>query len=124
MTALLNWNGWDWTQPIAAILGLVAALLFVTRYWIESGKAAWKNPFGRFLLQRKFILSLFFFLILVNRVTEGVVTSDAWPGQDAVTALVFLAIALHTFVPYRILLDAQKAHKPKEATQHGQSDIR
>lgn len=104
-----EWWGWDWLQVIACGVGIVAALLFTGRYWHEAGRDALKNPFGRFMLTRKALLSCFFTLVLINRAHSGVVSPDEWTGQDFVTALVFAAFALQTWQPYRLLMEARHA---------------
>lgn len=116
MRAFFDWVGWDYAQVIACAVGLIAAATFVVRYWQESGRAAMRNPFGRFMMKRKALLTAFFSLVLTNRWHDGIVTGDAWLGQDLVTAVVFSWFALQTWTPYRLLMDAQRAHDKEEAS--------
>lgn len=110
---------WDWLTIAAVGIGLVAAMLFVIRYQIEVGFSWWRQPngkpnhFGRFLMIRKLLLSALFLLILTNRVFPG------WHGREAVTALLMLGFAVQTFVPYRLLISAQKAHVKEEVQDGG-----
>lgn len=118
MEAFFAWEGWDYGTVAACIIGMVAATLFVTTFASDAGGDAWRNPFGRFLLTRKALLVGLFFLVLVNRAAGGVVREDSWMGQDVLTFLVFMGFAIHTFVPYGLLIDAQRAHTEKEEA-HG-----
>jgi hypothetical protein len=103
------WVGWDWIALVASVIGLIASGLFVVRYWISTGGHCWKNPFGRFLITRKMLLVGLFSLILFNRYQAGTVhLPDSWEGQGLVTAILYSAFALHTFVPYRLLVNAQQ----------------
>jgi hypothetical protein len=116
--AILESPFWSHLTIGAVLIGLIAALAFVVRYQYQAGWSWWRHPdgtvnlFGRFLMIRKLLLSTLFGIILLNRLLPG------WTGREAVTALLMLAFALHTFVPYRLLSEAQKAQK-KEAP-HGQ----
>jgi hypothetical protein len=107
---------WDWLAVTASGIGLVAALAFVTRYWHDAGSTWWRhldgtpNLFGRFLMIRKILLSGLFLIILSNRFAPG------WEGRRALTAILLFGFALHTFVPYRLLSEAQKARHNKEDT--------
>ena len=114
MVGILAWHGWDYGTVVACALGVFAAGLFVVTFYRDAGRDAWSNPFGRFLLVRKLLLVGLFELMLVNRSVGGVVREDTWHGQDAATFFVFMAVAVHTFVPYGILLEAQRAHAEKE----------
>jgi hypothetical protein len=95
----------------AVIVGLIAALAFVIRYQYEVGFSWWRhadgteNSFGRFLMIRKLLLAALFAIVLLNRTVPG------WTGQRMVTALLMVAFAVQTFVPYRLLLSAQRAHE-------------
>lgn len=99
---------WTWITIGAVVLGFIAAVWFIIRYWIEAGRDAWRNPFGRYLLQRKIVLASLFGLVLINQIV------GQWPGRRIALAVVMVAFALQTFVPYRLLMDAQRAHT-KEA---------
>lgn len=112
MSTVTNWGGWNYITIGACAVGLVAALLFVIKYQVES-RGAWKNnPFGRFLMTRKILLSGLFALILTNRFFPG------WDWRLPITAVLMVAFALQTFVPYRLLVEAQqeRAHD-EEARQ-------
>lgn len=111
MRAFLTHPFWIWVTMGAVVLGLVASVLFVVRYTLESGRDAWRNPFGRFLLTRKALLAALFALVLANSVW------GEWLGRRPVVAILMVAFALQTFVPYRLLMDAQKAHDKEEARQ-------
>lgn len=108
---------WDVLTLAAVGIGLVAAMLFVVRYQVEVGWSWWRHPdgkpnhFGRFLMIRKILLSGLFLLVLANR------AFGEWTGRSAVTALLMLGFALQTFVPYRLLVSAQRARDREEATQ-------
>ncbi len=111
MKAILDSPFWDHLTIGAVLIGLVAALAFVARYQYTAGWSWWRHPdgsvnlFGRFLMIRKLLLSGLFVLIIANRWFPG------WTGREALTALLMLAFALHTFVPYRLLTEAQRAQK-------------
>lgn len=115
LDAFLAWSGWYVLTGVASAIGLFACLLFVVRFHVETGGAWWKhpdgrpNPFGRFLFFRKLLLAVLFTVALANRLTPG------WTGQTFVTALLFSAFAVQTFVPYRLLLQAQKEVDRSEA---------
>jgi hypothetical protein len=109
---ILTWTGWNWITIGACAVGWVAALLFVIRYQIES-RGAWRtNPFGRFLMTRKILLVCLFSLIISNRLLPG------WEWRIPITAVLMCAFAVQTFVPYRLLVEAQqeRAHN-EEARQ-------
>lgn len=115
MRAFLQWHGWDFLQLVAALGGLLGALLFVARYYFEAGKEAWRNPFGRFLLKRKSLLSVFFLYVILGRVVPGdYYTPERWAGQDFSLFILLAWFAFQTWTPYRLLVEAQKAHE-KEA---------
>jgi hypothetical protein len=119
LSTVINWMGWDWLAALASVVGLVAAALFVVRYQVES-RGAWAgNPYGRYLMQRKALLIGLFGLIIFNRAEAGTIQiPDAWPGQGMIMALLYLAFALQTFVPYRLLVEArQERVHDEEATQ-------
>lgn len=117
MKELLASPFWDSLTIVSVVIGLIAALLFVIRYQYEVGFSWYRhtdggpNHFGRFLMFRKLLLSGLFLLILANRVFPG------WTGREAVTALLMFGFALQTFVPYRLLVTAQKAQEKQEATE-------
>jgi hypothetical protein len=117
MRTILESPIWDWLTMGSVIIGLIAALAFAVRYQWEVGFSWWRhrdgiaNHFGRFLMIRKLLLSALFILILANRVFPG------WTGREAVTAILMMAFALQTFVPYRLLVNAQRAQE-KEAASH------
>lgn len=108
MEAFLSSPFWDHLTIVAVLIGLVAALAFVIRYQWVAGSTWWRQPdgspnlFGRFLMTRKILLSILFAVVLANRWYPG------WEAQRAVTAVLMLLFALHTFVPYRLLTEAQK----------------
>jgi hypothetical protein len=108
MREFLSSPYWDWLTIAACGIGLVAALAFVVKYQREVGFGWWRltdgrpNLFGRFLMIRKILLSMLFGIIITNRFT------DEWLGRSALTAVLMLAFALHTFVPYRLLSEARK----------------
>lgn len=104
MRAFLDSPLWEWLTIGAVVVGLVAALTFVVRFQVEAGWSWWNSPFGRFLMIRKVLLACLFVIVLLNRVLEG------WPARNMVTALLMLAFALQTFVPYRLLVKVQREH--------------
>jgi predicted ferric reductase len=104
MRALLDSGFWEWLTIGSVGIGLVAALVFVVRFQMEVGWSWWSSPFGRFLMVRKILLACLFVLVLLNRTLEG------WPLRNMVTALLMLAFALQTFVPYRLLVKVQRDH--------------
>ncbi len=117
MREFLAWQGWDYLQLLAAFGGLVAASAFVIRYYVEAGKDAWHNPFGRFLFKRKSVLTVLFTYVILGRVLPGdYVTPERWPGQDFSLFVILAWFAYQTWTPYRLLVDAQKAHEKEEAT--------
>jgi hypothetical protein len=111
MREILSHPFWDSLTIAAAGVGFLAAVLFVGRYQRDEDFGWWKNSdgspnlFGRFLMIRKILLSLLFALIILNRIFPG------WTGREAVTAILFTAFAVHTFVPYRLLTEAQKERR-------------
>lgn len=105
----LMWSGWTYVTGVAAAVGLFACVLFVVRFHVESGGAWRGNPFGRFLFFRKVLLASLFAVALANRLTPG------WIAQEFVIAVLFSAFAVQTFVPYRLLLTAQKEMHRSEA---------
>lgn len=111
LEAFFAWNGWYILTGVASVVGLFACLLFVVRFQVETGGAWWRNPFGRFLFFRKVLLAVLFTLALTNRFAPG------WDAQRFVTAVLFTAFAVQTFVPYRLLLRAQSEIDKQEATQ-------
>lgn len=109
---ILGWSGWDWVTLGAVVLGLIGALLFVVRLQVAAGWDWWGNPFGRFLMTRKLLLAALFGVVLTNR------AAGDWPAREAVTALLMVAFAVQTFVPYRLLMKVQEeAHQKKEASR-------
>jgi hypothetical protein len=104
MRALLDSRFWEWLTVGSVAIGLVAALVFVVRFQMEAGWSWWNSPFGRFLMVRKLLLAGLFVIVLLNRVLED------WPARNALTALLMLAFALQTFVPYRLLVKVQREH--------------
>lgn len=115
LSSFLAWEGWSFLTGVASVVGLFACLLFVARFQVETGGAWWRhpdgrpNPFGRFLFFRKALLAVLFLLALANRLAPG------WEAQGFVTALLFSAFAVQTFVPYRLLLQAQNEVDRSEA---------
>ncbi len=115
MESVLASPFWDRLTIAACVIGLVAALAFVVRYQHDAGFTWWRQPdgkpnlFGRFLMTRKILLSALFMLLLANRLFAG------WDGRQAVTAVLMLAFALQTFIPYRLLSEAQRERREKEA---------
>lgn len=111
MREFLNSPFWEYLTLAAVVLGLIAALAFVVRYQYEVGFSWWRqesgkpNHFGRFLMIRKILLSSLFVIVLLNRIVPD------WPARKAVTALLMVAFALQTFVPYRLLVTAQRAQE-------------
>lgn len=108
MDPVLNWVGWNVITIGACAVGLIAAILFVVKYQIESRGAWRKNPFGRFLMTRKVLLSCLFALVLANRFL------DEWDWRIPITAILMVAFALQTFVPYRLLVEAQQERQHNE----------
>jgi D-alanyl-lipoteichoic acid acyltransferase DltB (MBOAT superfamily) len=113
--AFLNSPFWGWLIFASVVLGLIAAALFVIRYQLEVGSRWWKNEdgtpnsFGRFLMIRKALLAGLFSLVLANWLLPD------WPGRRMVTAILMFGFALQTFVPYRLLISAQRAQEKEEA---------
>lgn len=117
MEAALEHRVWDHLTLSAVFIGLIAALAFVGRYQYEVGFTWWRsrdgqpNHFGRYLMIRNLLLSSLFLLILANRVHPG------WTGRSALTALLMLGFAFQTFVPYRLLVSAQKAQERERSRE-------
>lgn len=111
MTTMLAWPGWDYVQMAAAAVGLAAAVWFVIQVLRETGSDWKRNPFGRFLVQRKALLALLFGYMIGSRIAQGgIVTPPTWRGQDFILAVLLACFAAQTFVPYRLLMAAQRAH--------------
>lgn len=111
MTQLLAWPGWDAVQIVAAVIGLVASVWFVSQVFRETGMDWRRNPFGRFLVQRKALLAVFFIFILFSRWQGGHWhTPENWAGRDFILAVLLMVFAVQTFRPYRLLMAAQRAH--------------
>lgn len=104
----LTWHGWHLITIGACAIGWLAALLFVIRYQINSGGTWRNNPFGRFLMTRKLLLLGLFSLILSNRLIPG------WDWRMPLTAILMVAFAVQTFVPYRLLVEAQQERARNE----------
>jgi D-alanyl-lipoteichoic acid acyltransferase DltB (MBOAT superfamily) len=121
MEAFLQSPFWGWLTLAAVVIGFIAASAFVVRYQWVAGFTWWRNPdgtrnlFGRFLMIRKILLSVLFIVVLLNRLAPG------WHAQKAVTAVLMAAFALHTFVPYRLLTEAQRASRKEEVEKHGRA---
>jgi hypothetical protein len=113
----LMWDGWDYGVVLACAVGLFACALFIIRYGVEAGRSMWDNPFGRYLMTRKLVLMALFGYILFNRWVGGIELEDKYPAQDLAAFVIFGAFALQTFVPYRLLMNAQHAHD-KEARRN------
>lgn len=97
---------WTWITMAAVVVGLVAAVWFVIRLQMEAGWSWRTNPFGRYLMTRKALLAVLFLVVILNRIGP-----DWWDLLRApVTAVLMAAFALQTFVPYRLLMAAQRAH--------------
>lgn len=117
MSDFLAWECWTGVIYFACVVGFFASALFVVRYHISSGGTWYRhtdgrpNQFGRFLVFRKTLLAVLFVIVVTNRVTPD------WAAKEFVTAIVFLAFAFQTFVPYRLLLQAQKDIDTEEARQ-------
>lgn len=97
---------WTWITMAAVVVGLVASVWFVVRLQMEAGWSWRTNPFGRYLMTRKLLLAALFTVVLCNRLD--------WAWWDLlrapVTAALMTAFAFQTFVPYRLLMAAQRAH--------------
>jgi hypothetical protein len=115
MREILTSDFWDWLTIGSVVIGFVACVAFVIRYQIEVGRSWWRLPdgtvnhFGRYLMVRKVLLASLFGLILTNRVI------GSWEARPAFTAILMFAFAVHTFVPYRLLISAQRAQEKQEA---------
>lgn len=118
MREILESPFWGWLTMGSVVIGFVACIAFVVRYQIEVGWSWWRlhtgkpNRFGRYLMFRKLLLACLFGLVLTNRLI-----GTGWPGRDVFTALLMLAFALQTFMPYRLLLSAQRAQEKQEARE-------
>lgn len=99
---------WDYIAITACGLGLIPILLFMIEYQRRSRGAWWRqpdgspNPFGRYLMTTMGLKACLFTLAVVNRIFSG------WWGHEQVTALVLVAFVLSLFLPYRLLLEAQR----------------
>lgn len=103
---------WDVITLVAGLVGLAAALTFLATYLHRSGVDAWHNPFGRYLIVRKLLLSGLFVAVVLNRLADG---TGWWTTiQEPAMALLISAFALQTFWPYRLLLKAQEEAQLKE----------
>lgn len=111
---MLDWAGWDYGIVLASIVGVVASVTFITGYSAKAGKSAWNNPFGRFMLSRETLLFVLFSQVLANRLIGGIVRPDVWPGSGLVAFVTYGLFAIHTFMPYRLLIEAQRAHIKQE----------
>ena len=101
MRGILYNEFWDWVVYAACVIGGLAALTFVVKFQIES-RGAWRdNPFGRFLMTRKILLFVLFTTVMTYRLYGD------WPGRRILVALMMVAFAFQTFVPYRLLMRAQ-----------------
>lgn len=121
MRAFLESPYWEYITVASVGIGLFACLLFVIRFQMKVGFTWWRhlngqpNHFGRFLMIRKMLLASLFILIITNRVFPD------WLGKEPVTALLMVAFALQTFVPYRLLI---LAHETQEASSDKLSEHR
>lgn len=103
---------WGWLTVGAVALGMLAALVFVIRFQAEVGWSWWRSPFGRFLMIRKTLLTGLFSVVLLNRLIGD------WPGRSALTALLMLAFAIQTFVPYQLLMRVQREQQERADADH------
>ena len=112
MNEFLNWPGWNAITIIACAVGWIAAALFIVKYQRTSGGDWRRNPFGRYLMTRKLAVLGLFSVVLINRFFPE------WDWRLMITAFLMCAFALQTFVPYRLLVEAQqeRAHN-EEARQ-------
>lgn len=98
--------------------GLFACVWFVAQLQREAGWSWFRNPFGRFLMVRKLLLAALFAVVLLNREVPD------WVLRDQVTALLMWSFAVHTLVPYRLLVRAQKTAVRSEGVDEGAADLR
>lgn len=118
MTELLAHPAWMWVTMAAVVVGFIACVWFVIQLQTEAGWSWWDNPFGRFLMVRKILLALLFLLVMLNRV--GPEWWDLW--RIPLTAILMSAFALQTFVPYRLLVRANRqAHQGNREGEEAQS---
>jgi hypothetical protein len=94
---------WDYLALTAAFIGLCLSTWFVIQYQRQVGWDWWNNPFGRFLMTRKLMLSLLFGNAIINRL---VIDSVTW--REASGAILLTLFAVQTIVPYRLLMKAQR----------------
>jgi O-antigen ligase len=106
---------WDSITLVAGIVGLGAAFFFLASYFRRAGVDAWRNPFGRYLIIRKILLSFLFLAAILNRVAQD----SAWwrEVQEPWMAILISALALQVMWPYRLLLKAQEEAQQKEESR-------
>lgn len=105
---------WDWIVFGACGVGMVLAGWFAVSYQIQS-RGAWRETrAGRFLVTRKVLLFSLFASVMSYRVFGD------FPGRRVLVALMLVAFAFQTWVPYRMLMDAQaeRERQRREMRQH------
>jgi len=96
---------WDYLVLIACIAGLVLAAWFAISYQAQS-RGAWRDTaVGRFLMTRKILLAVLFATILSYRLFGD------WPGRRPIVALMLVAFAFQTYLPQKMLMEAQRARR-------------
>ena len=111
MSEFLAWPGWIDLSLLACFVGLLLAASFVVRYHHRTGGAWHRTPEGRWTLYRRAMESAVFGLTLVNYFFP------TWPGALFASFLLLAGFALQTYVPHRLLTQAQRARDREPAAR-------
>lgn len=108
MSEVLRWSGWAGLTAAACAVGALLCAWFVLRYQTLTGGAWRSTAEGRFLMIRKALLGALFTAVL------GEHLFPRWPVWGPVVFLLVAVYAAHTYVPYRLMLRAQReGRKPR-----------
>lgn len=113
-------HGWLWSPLwvygtlVMCAVGLLAALLFVVDYQRRVGWTWWRHTDGEVNLAGRWLMTWAVSRVLVLGLTLINWAAGPWPGILPVSFTVMTFFALHTFVPYRLLVKAQERRTPTE----------
>lgn len=118
-------HGWLWSPVwvhgilVMAAVGTFAALLFVADYQRRVGFTWWRHLDGAANLTGRWLMTWAVSRVLVLGLTLINWAAGPWPGVLPVSFAVMTLFALHTFVPYHLLVKAQERRAPTEERQRG-----
>lgn len=119
-------DGWLWSPLwvhgilVMCLVGTLAALLFVVDYQRRVGWSWWRHQDGEANLTGRWLMAWAVSRVLVLGLTLVNWLAGPWPGVLPASFAVMAFFALHTFVPYRLLVKAQERRAtPKEKSRDG-----